>query len=69
MGTDQKLASRYGPYLLLSRLPTDSDTLASHPSEPLFCMFCNEDLMEWSPRDRQSHYEAHLSNLDTLRAH
>jgi len=57
----------YVHYLLLSRLPTN--TLTSHPSEPLFCMFCNVDLTKWSPKDRQSHYEAHLSNLDTLRAH
>jgi hypothetical protein len=69
MATDQTLkqVSRYVPYLLLSHLL--SNTLTSYPSEPLLCMFCNVDLMKWSPKDRQSHYEAHLSNLDTLRAH
>jgi hypothetical protein len=47
------------------------ETPISYPlaSEPLFCMFCNVDLIKWPPKDRQSHYEAHLSNLDTLRAH
>lgn len=62
-----KQPSRYVPYLLHTPFPTN--TLISHPSEPLFCMFCNVDLMNWLPKDRQSHYEAHLSNLDTLRAY
>ena len=67
MDTDKiKQSSRY-VLLLLSRSATN--TFAFHPSEPLCCMFCHVDLIKWTPEDRQSHYEAHLSNLDSLRAH
>lgn len=43
--------------------------LALLPSEPLFCMFCNDDINKSSPEDRQRHYDEHLSSLDTLRGH
>jgi hypothetical protein len=48
MGTDQKLALRYGPYLLLFRLPTDSDTLASHPVN--HCFVCSAMKILWNGR-------------------